>query len=127
MNDDKIELSLEAARGLLPCLRATVQGYDAEIARLTKQRNETLRSLTELEARVTGKEATLEGKRLRKGEAEKIIFDLLNTLPPSERGISIQEVVKRSGVPYASTHRILNQNKKGHFDNPQGLWQVVGK
>ena len=126
MSADTIELTVSAAKGLIPCLRGDIEALGLEIQRLQASRDEKARALTELIAKLEKQEAQAANsgktKRLRKGEAEKIIVDLLRRIPSGERGLSVQQVSEQSGVPYASAFRVLTTNKKGQFDNPEGFW-----
>lgn len=62
-------------------------------------------------------------KRLAKGQGDKIIHDLLKSLPDGQ-GLTTAEIVNKSGVKYASAYRVLTSKNKGRFVNENDKWRL---
>lgn len=125
-----IEVGTKEMRGIVSCLEAEVASLKGQRLATDAALVEKQSALAELKIKLHCSDAVADNggdpKRLRKGEAERIVVDLLASLPSGERGLLIQEVVDQSGVPYSSVFRVLTKNKNGRFDNPEGLW-MLGK
>jgi hypothetical protein len=120
---DKIEVSLSSAQELLEFLERKLPEIDCQMTSLQSDYDRTKATIAEIKAKLSGNAASIttngSRKRLPKGHGEKIICDLLAAIP---NGLPIQEIVTQAGVSYSSAFRILNKNKKGLFDNPNGVW-----
>ena len=126
-----IEVSVDAVRELLPFLESKLERLDGEITGLQSDYDKTKIAIAELRARLNGNVSLpgLESKRqrLRKGQGEKIVSDLLKSLPEGH-GIPIQEIVNKSGVSYSSVFRMLHKANKGKFaelEKGKGLWAMA--
>jgi DNA invertase Pin-like site-specific DNA recombinase len=89
-------------------------------------------TLTELKSRLNGSAASGEGggvgKRLKKGEGDKIIYKFLKSLPDG-MGKSVQEIINETGMSYSSVFRALNDQKrnKGRYAERDGRWRLTSK
>lgn len=126
----KIEVSAELAKELIPIIEDQITDIENQIVSLEDERDHKAKQLAELKAKINGAVATASAngvkKRLRKGQGERLILEYLSGLSASE-GMPIQEIVDATGVSYSSAFRILNENKNGHFDNPEGRWILKKK
>ena len=125
----KIEVSLELAKELVPILKDQIKDLDNQAVSILAERDSKARTLAELEAKLNGETATTADgvrKRMRKGQADKIVFDFLKTLLPNQSA-RIQEIVQRTGVSYSSTFRVLKDKNKGRFVENDGWWSLAKK
>ena len=54
----------------------------------------------------------------------KIVHELLTSLP-NNGGLSIKDIVSKTGVSYGSVFRTLHKDKKHRFKQDNGLWKVA--
>ncbi|PYJ58565.1 MAG: hypothetical protein DME24_15750 [Verrucomicrobia bacterium] len=125
---DRIEVTAELAKELIPILEDKIAGFESHIVSLEDERDRLRRTLAELKAKLNGQAASVSAngskKRLRKGEAVKIVHELLTSLP-NNGGLSIKDIVSKTGVSYGSVFRTLHKDKKHRFKQDNGLWKVA--
>jgi hypothetical protein len=119
-----IELSVDAARSILPVLEGQLQELKERAWSAQSDYDKAEKTIAEIRLKLNG--SLLPGitdakKRKRRGEGEKVIIDLLSS---SSGGFKLQEVVKRTGIPYSSVFRLLKQKNKGRFIEENGLWKM---
>jgi CRP-like cAMP-binding protein len=128
--ENKIEVSADLARQLIPILENQIQEHENSIASHEDDRDRLKRTLAELNAKLNGAAsmgtngANGARKRLPKGQAAKIVHDLLTQIPPGV-GLKVQDIVKQTGVPYASVFRTLTKDKKHRFVQDNGNWRIA--
>jgi hypothetical protein len=131
VNSDKIEVSLELVGELIPILEDQIAGFDNQLQSIADIRAGKARMLAELKAKINGSAASVGGngnrKRLRKGQADKIIYDLLRALPDGE-GLTISSVVQATGASYGTVYRTFTDKdrNRGRFEETeQGVWAIA--
>ena len=131
-SSDKIEISPELAKRLIPVLEDEIVQLENQMVSIEDERDGKRKELDELKIRLFGRsDVSTVGKRkrLRKGESDKIIYDFIRTLPPNG-SVNIQQIVERTGVSYTSTYRILkdkNKNKGRFIEDGAGQWTLEKK
>jgi len=124
-----IEISSQAAKDMVPCLEGRLQWLEGEIASLTSQRDSVKTTLAEVLAKLSGDELPfVNGKypqRLPKGHGEKLIYDLVASLP-FDQGLTMAEIEEKTGINHATVYRTLKQAKrnKGRFVAKKGKWSL---
>lgn len=124
--NDKIEVTAELAKELVPVLEDKITACDNQIVSIEDERDRYARTLAELKAKLNGYDAasgTGGKKRLRKGQAAKIVYDLLSSLP-NNGGLSVKEIVAKTGVSYGSVFRTLTKDTKHRFKQDDGAWKI---
>ncbi len=125
-----IEISTQAARDMVPCLESKLEWLNDQIETFLSQRDSVKTTLAEVIAKLNGKDLPLiNGKapqRFPKGHGEKVIFDLLFTLPPG-KGLKMAEIEERTGINHATVYRVLTkpERNQGRFVKEQGVWQIA--
>ncbi len=119
----------EWAKKLIPILEDEITGLSNQLVSIEGERDAKVKELDELKLSLFGiVDNDVNGKktRRRKGEADKIIADFIETLPPGGQ-VSMSQIVERTKVGYASVFRFLKTPKKnkGRFMENEGLWSLA--
>jgi hypothetical protein len=131
---NKLEISLDLARRLLPCLKGSLQacennklGHSAAIEDCDREIVELKTSIAELEARLADAEKPpivdgITRKRQLKGHAGDAIFNLLT---PQPKGLSISEIQSRTGFNRSVIYKTLHREADRFDSDRKGkLWRV---
>ena len=125
-----IEISSQAAKDMVPCLQSKLQWLEDEIVKLSKQRDSVKTTLAEVVAKLSGDELPLvNGKypqRFPKGHGDKIIYDLLVSLPAGQ-GLTMAEIEEKTGINHATVYRTFKLIKRnnGRFVSKKGKWRIA--
>jgi|ERR1700722_781956 len=140
----EITVSAEAAQNLIPCLKSRIEAITfqieekhAEIEKskgaitfLEVQRDSAKTTLAELTAKLEAQKPVIRNgkfqQRLPKGYGEKLILDLLASLP-SGQGLTMSEIEEKTGVNHATVFRTFKQSKRnnGRFVSKKGKWRLA--
>jgi len=124
-----IEISIEAARELLPCLEIRYEALLNRQNEVSAQAESTKALIEELKSKLAGGDLTLPNgqarKRLPKGFADDAIEKALKTIKPGE-SLTLNEIVTRSGIKYSTVFKILTDSKrnKGRFVQEKDEWKL---
>jgi hypothetical protein len=126
--NNTLEISRELAEQILPCLEGRLFACLEKREQIDFEINGLQTSIAELRAKLSNAELPLNGngeyrKRKPKGLADKVIVDLLSSLP---EGLSMAEIRHKTGINHATIHRLLNkpERNKGRFVNVAGKWSL---
>lgn len=128
--DRPIEISVESAREILPCLESKLEQAEQECETWGQEARRLKASIAELRAKLNGSELPLANgdqlrKRLPKGYGDKAILELLKSLPQGE-GLTMTEIKKRTGIKHATVYRALTdpERNKGRFEMHGKIWRL---
>lgn len=130
--NDTVEISLDLARTMLPCLESRLEDLGAQIDGLQREYDRTKTAIAELRSRIAGQLPLKQGDGLRKrkpkGFAEIAVEDLLKSLPNGP-GLTMSEIKKRTGLNHSSVFRTLKEPKRnqGRFVTENGKWKLAVK
>ncbi len=134
MSFDTLNITLEMAEVMMPCVHERIKILNEDVRKIEDE----LRGLVALRAaiqaalqnRTVSVQPTTKGqprKRLAKGAGEVLIYNLLKSLPEGV-GMSIGEVMSKTGVNRATVHRTFHDAKrnKGRFtQGKDDLWRLT--
>lgn len=124
-----IEISVDAARELLPCLEIRYESFLNRQHEAAAQAESTKVLIEELKAKLNGDSLTLPNgearKRLPKGFADDAIEKALKTIKPGD-SLTLNEIVSRSGIKYSTVFKILTDAKRnrGRFVQEKDEWKL---
>ena len=122
-----IEVTVEAAREILPMLEQQLEQIQQEQDALRYKAGKLTNTIAELKAKLAGGQLPLDGQRQRKprGHAEEAVETLLASLPGNP-GLRMTDIIKRTGVGQSSVFRALRNPKRnqGRFVLEGDLWKL---
>jgi DNA invertase Pin-like site-specific DNA recombinase len=127
-----IEISRQAALDMMPCLEGKLVNLEGAIAGLEAERASLKTTIAELRAKLNGGELPLKNgkytQRLPKGHGEKLVIEVLKSLPEGQ-GLSMAEIVQKTGVKHSTVYRTLGDAKrnKGRFVAANNQWRLATK
>jgi hypothetical protein len=126
-----IEISLEAAKQLLPCLEMQLRQAEEECEQWYGRVQKLKLTITELRAKINGSELPLVTgdsyrKRLPKGRGADVIATLFESLPDGTV-LSMADIKSRTGLKHATVYRTLTEpnRNKGRFVMEGKGWKAV--
>lgn len=125
-----IEITVDLAREILPGLEERLVKLRTQRMSLEDQIGGLGNIIAEIRTKLNGdllhvKDDGEPRRRLRKGEGDKRVFELMSNLPP-HTGLALADVAKRAGVPVSTAYRTLKYRYKDKFTESKGLWSKKG-
>lgn len=122
----KVELDVSIVKSMLPMMEQKLESLNDEIEGKTQEAADLAAAIAIIKNGGESKLQTASGEprqRMPKGQGDKIIHNLLKSLPDGQ-GLTTSEIVNKSGVKYASVYRILTLKNKGRFVNENDKWKL---
>lgn len=125
-----VEIDLDTARELLPVLETSLKTSQQQRADLDQRIARLTRMIDQLRTKISGSELPLlddpSGRRLSRGEAPEIIFNLFKGLPPGT-ALRLSEIKSRTALRHSTVHRALNDPKQnaGRFVREGKNWKIA--